>query len=194
MPLYLTLTQLSRSAKAYYPLMLLLILTLGLGVYNSSAARTIDLNSTEQTLYHYGSDVIVKTVWEGYAPSPAPTRPPSGGRAEAAERRRPGGNPAVVRGIPAVREATRAAASRHQPPQMFYREPPFEIFSTLEGVEHAAQVLQTKANVVVSGQIEGAGQLLGHSTMTSFAEVAWFRDDMFPKYHPYAYLDALAAI
>jgi putative ABC transport system permease protein len=43
-PFYLTLTQLSRSSRSYYPLMILLILTLGLGVYNSSAARTIGLN------------------------------------------------------------------------------------------------------------------------------------------------------
>ncbi|MBW7457085.1 ABC transporter permease, partial [Paenibacillus sepulcri] len=66
-PLYLTLTQLSRSSKGYYPLMILLILTLGLGVYNASAARTIDLNSTERTLYKFGTDVIMQTVWEGKA-------------------------------------------------------------------------------------------------------------------------------
>ena len=64
-PLFLTLTQLSRSSKGYYPLMILLILTLGLGVYNASAARTIDLNSTERTLYKYGTDVVMQTVWEG---------------------------------------------------------------------------------------------------------------------------------
>lgn len=64
--LHLTLTQLSRSAKSYYPIMILLLLTVGLGVYNSSAARTIDLNSTDRTLYQYGTDVIVKTAWEGY--------------------------------------------------------------------------------------------------------------------------------
>ena len=62
---YLNLTQLSRSSKGYYPLMILLILTLGLGVYNASAARTIDLNSTERTLYKYGTDVVMQTVWEG---------------------------------------------------------------------------------------------------------------------------------
>src|SRR5690606_10945293 len=72
-PLFLTLTQLSRSSKAYYPLMILLILTLGLGVYNASAARTIDLNSTERTLYRYGSDVVIQTVWEGRAEVKLPT-------------------------------------------------------------------------------------------------------------------------
>src|SRR5690606_34159038 len=71
-PLYLPITQLSRSAKSYYPLMLLLILTLGLGVYNAAAARTIDLNSTERTLYQYGTDVIVQTVWEGFVESSGP--------------------------------------------------------------------------------------------------------------------------
>ncbi|SEB51698.1 ABC transporter permease [Paenibacillus sp. GP183] len=65
--LYLTLVQLSRSATAYFPLMLLLILTLGMGVYHSSAARTIDLNSTDKLLYQYGTDVVVRAVWDGYS-------------------------------------------------------------------------------------------------------------------------------
>ncbi|GJM77789.1 hypothetical protein HMSSN139_02850 [Paenibacillus sp. HMSSN-139] len=75
-PYYLSLTQLSRSSSSYYPLMILLVLTLGLGVYNASAARTIDLNSTERTLYKYGADVIMRTVWEG---TPEITRPSQGG-------------------------------------------------------------------------------------------------------------------
>ncbi|PWV98682.1 putative ABC transport system permease protein [Paenibacillus cellulosilyticus] len=63
--IYLTVTQLSRSAVSFYPIMLLLILTIGLGVYNSSAARTMDLNASDRTQYQYGADVVVKTAWEG---------------------------------------------------------------------------------------------------------------------------------
>ncbi len=62
---YLTLTQLSRSAVTFYPLMILLILTIGLGVYNASAARTMDVNASDRTQYQYGSDVVLKTAWEG---------------------------------------------------------------------------------------------------------------------------------
>jgi len=62
---YLTLTQLSRSAPTFYPLMILLILTIGLGVYNASAARTMDVNATDRTKYQYGSDIVLKTAWEG---------------------------------------------------------------------------------------------------------------------------------
>src|SRR5690606_8690813 len=92
-PLFLTLTQLSRSSKAYYPLMLLLILTIGLGVYNSSAARTIDTNSRERTLYEFGADIKLGTVWEAYS-NAMPTDPgggnPGGG----------GGNPGGGGGDP----------------------------------------------------------------------------------------------
>ncbi|MBP1996098.1 FtsX-like permease family protein [Paenibacillus eucommiae] len=64
-PVYLTLTQLSRSASTFYPVMILLILTIGLGVYSASAARTIDVNASDRTHYQYGSDVVLKSAWEG---------------------------------------------------------------------------------------------------------------------------------
>ena len=189
--LYLTLTQLSRSAKSYYPLMILLILTLGLGVYNSSAARTIDLNSTEQTLYRYGSDVIVKTVWEGYSAS-LPSPPPDRGNNEDDEDGGGGGggNPGGPGGNPGQGPGPGGPNSPPSTSQMFYREPPFEIYNTLEGVEHAAKVLRTNASAVVSGRSKGQGTLLGIRN-DQFAHVGWFRLDMYPQYHPYAYLHAL---
>lgn len=63
--MYLTVTQLARSATTFYPLMILLILTIGLGVYNASAARTMDVNASDRTNYQFGSDVVLKSAWEG---------------------------------------------------------------------------------------------------------------------------------
>jgi len=203
-PLYLTLTQLSRSAKAYYPLMILLILTLGMGVYNSSAARTIDLNSTEQLLYRYGSDVIVKTVWEGYSAS-LPTDPGlggggggggsggGGGGSGGGGGGGGGGDGGDGGGNPGNPNQPNNPGNPGQPiptTQMFYREPPFEIYRTLDGVKYAAKVLRTNASIVVSGRSKGQGELMGIQN-DQFAPVAWWRLDMYPKYHPYAYLDAL---
>ena len=63
--MYLTLAQLARSAASYYPLMILLILTIGLGVYNASAARTIDVNADDRTKYRSGGEVKLQAAWDG---------------------------------------------------------------------------------------------------------------------------------
>jgi putative ABC transport system permease protein len=64
--LHLSLLTLSRSIRAAYPLMLLLILTLGLGSYHASAARTIDANGAQKLIQAAGADVVLQPVWEGY--------------------------------------------------------------------------------------------------------------------------------
>jgi putative ABC transport system permease protein len=161
--IYLTLTQLSRSAKAYYPLMLLLIMTLGLGVYNASAARTIDLNSTERMLYQYGTDVVMQPVWEGVTDT-LPTAPGATPK--------PGGTPTP--------EPTK---------KIRYIEPPFVAFEELNGVEAAARVLQTKGSVIVSGKSLGQGSIMGIDN-DKFAKVAWFRNDLYPA-HPFRYLNLM---
>jgi putative ABC transport system permease protein len=182
-PLFLTLTQLSRSSKSYYPLMLLLILTLGLGVYNASAARTIDQNSTERTLYQFGSDVIIQSVWEGFAePTGAPQQPANPGGGVDGDRGdggggNGGGQPGGGGGTPPP------------PQQVFYIEPPFRVFEELPGVEHASRVLQTRGNVVISGKSIGQGTIMGIEN-DGFANVAWWRNDLYPA-HPFLYLDVM---
>ncbi|MDU5143182.1 MAG: ABC transporter permease [Paenibacillus dendritiformis] len=180
-PLYLTLTQLSRSAKSYYPLMILLILTLGLGVYNASAARTIDTNSTERTLYQYGADAIIETVWESTL---VVDRKDQGGNKGGNNGGNNGGGGAGGPGSP-------GGPGGQQPPKgkQILNEPPFEVFRKLPGVEAAARVMQAKGNVVVSGRSIGQGMVVGIDN-DEFAKVAWFRNDLFPQ-HPFKYLDAL---
>ncbi|WP_068785004.1 ABC transporter permease [Paenibacillus phocaensis] len=184
-PYYLSLTQLSRSSSSYYPLMILLVLTLGLGVYNASAARTIDLNSTERTLYKYGADVIMRTVWEG---TPEMTRPSQGGsgQGQGGGSGAPGGG-----GNPGGRPGggPGGGGQNPTPTKVNYSEPPFEVFRKLDGVEHAARVLQTKGNIIVSGRSAGQGNVMGIDNI-DFSKVAWFRNDLFPT-HPYRYLNFL---
>ncbi len=55
--LYSTFLQVSRSSKQYQFLMLFLIMTIGMGVFSASAARTINTNLEEQLLYKNGAEV-----------------------------------------------------------------------------------------------------------------------------------------
>ena len=188
-PLYLTLTQLSRSSKGYYPLMILLILTLGLGVYNASAARTIDLNSTERTLYQYGTDVVMQTVWPG-----SPELPPTQGGGNGSGGNGSGGNGSGGGGSGGGAGGARGRGGQGGggnpvPATIRYSEPPFELFRTLDGVEAAARVLQTKGSIVVSGRSIGQGTLMGIDNV-DFAKVGWFRNDLYPV-HPFNYLNNL---
>lgn len=185
-PLHLTLTQLSRSSNAYYPLMLLLVLTLGLGVYNSSTARTIDLNSTERTLYEFGADVTIETVWEAFAEfrptTPPPSQQPGGGEGE-----NPGNggqNPGGGGG------GQNPGQQPTAPPNMLFREPPFEAFKELPGVEAATRVLIEKGNAVVSGRTAGQGTVFGIDN-TEFTKVGWFRNNDLLPHHQNFYLNLL---
>ncbi|MCM3337115.1 FtsX-like permease family protein [Paenibacillus sp. MER TA 81-3] len=174
-PLYLTLTQLSRSAKSYYPLMILLILTLGLGVYNASAARTIDTNSTERTLYKHGADVIIKAVWGSTQEVDRSANNNNNNNNNGG-----GGKPGPGPG---------GGNQRPKPGRDIYNEPPFEPFKRMPGVETATRVLKEKGNMIVSGRSIGSGTIMGIDNV-DFSKVAWFRNDLFPA-HPYRYLDAL---
>ncbi|QTH46067.1 ABC transporter permease [Cohnella sp. LGH] len=173
-PFYLTLTQLSRSSKSYYPLMILLVLTLGLGVYNSSAARTIGLNSEERIMYKYGTDVIVQTVWEGTPEFKQPTKQGGGNG---------GGGGSGGGG---------GQGERPTPTKFNYNEPPFEVFRTLPGVEHAARVLQTKSSMTVSGKTAGQATIMGIDNV-DFARVGWLRKDMY-QINPYKYLEWMGQV
>ncbi|MGK9251615.1 FtsX-like permease family protein [Paenibacillus humicus] len=187
-PLYLTLTQLSRSSKGYYPLMILLILTLGLGVYNASAARTIDLNSTERTLYQYGTDVVMQTVWPG-SPELPPTQGGGSGNGSGGNGSGGNGSGGGAGGGGGGAGGGQGGGGNPVPATIRYSEPPFELFRTLEGVEAAARVLQTKGSIVVSGRSIGQGTLMGIDNV-DFAKVGWFRNDLYPV-HPFNYLNNL---
>ncbi|AWB45337.1 ABC transporter permease [Paenibacillus sp. CAA11] len=183
-PYYLSLTQLSRSASSYYPLMILLVLTLGLGVYNASAARTIDLNSTERTLYKYGTDVKLQTVWIG-TPDMSSAAKPNGGNQNGGS----GGSQGAGGGGAGTPGGGSQGGQQPKPTKMVYTEPPFEVFRKLDGVEHAARVLQTKGNIIISGKSAGQGMIMGIDNV-DFSKVAWFRNDLFPV-HPFKYLNLL---
>ena len=63
-PLYLTLTQLSRAAASYTPVVLLLTLTVGMGLYSAAAARTLERNTTDRVMYAGGADLVLEEAWE----------------------------------------------------------------------------------------------------------------------------------
>jgi putative ABC transport system permease protein len=59
----LALRRLTRSAIQYFPLLLLLILTLSLGIYSAATARTLSKNFEDRIRYEVGADLAVTEEW-----------------------------------------------------------------------------------------------------------------------------------
>jgi putative ABC transport system permease protein len=68
----LTLRRMTRDALQYFPLLLLLVLTLSLGVYSAFMARTLSRNFDDRIRFEVGADLAMKEEWH------APGAPASG--------------------------------------------------------------------------------------------------------------------
>lgn len=80
--LSLTTLHLERNPGQYSPLMLLVILTVSMGIYGASTARTLDKNFADRLQYEYGSDIVLREQW---ALPGAGSMGPGGASAEPAE-------------------------------------------------------------------------------------------------------------
>src|SRR5690606_16448234 len=161
--LYSTFLQVSRSARQYQFLMLFLIMTIGIGVFSASAARTINSNLEEQIYYEYGADVKVSVRWKS-------TAPPS---------MYAGGEPG---------QQNNAISER-----VVYTEPSFEPFTQIPEVEQTAKVFQKEGVTVTmlsNNRTMSYASLMGIESK-DFGEVNWFIDSLL-QHHWYEYLNLLA--
>jgi putative ABC transport system permease protein len=161
--IYITLVQVGRASKQYQFLMIFLIMTIAIGIYSASAARTINMNLEEQLRYINGADVVLKTRWESNAP-----RPTFDNFVE-----------------------TQTSDSEEKPIEVLYSEPPFNHFFDLPGVQHAAKVF-TKKDVQITGNRNSAEnvQLMGIEPK-EFGQTAWFGRILLSR-HWNEYLNLLA--
>ena len=155
-PLYAAFIQVARARGHEQFLMVFLILTLALGIYNSSAARTVNRNTEERIYYAAGADLTMQP----YFPSDQP--PDSGGL--------PG----------------EAAGASYSSPRVQYREPPYHPFTLIPGLEGTTRVLrQARAQVSLPGNRRTVSALMA-ITPEEFGRVAWFRSDLLPvHWHHY---------
>ena len=160
-PFYAAFLQVARARGHEQFLMVFLILTLALGIYNSGAARTVNRNIEERIYYAVGADLTMQP----YFPSDAP----------------PAGDDLGLGG---------PTASASSSSSVQYREPPYQPFTELPGLEHTTRVLrQPRAQVSLPGNRRTMAELMAVAP-GEFGKVAWFRRDLLPV-HWFHYLNRL---
>lgn len=142
--LYATLIQVGRSNSQYQFLMMFLIMTIAIGVFSASAARTINTNIEDRIRYVNGADFILRTDWPSDAP---PSNSASG----------------------FIYDDTPAEV----PDVINYSEPAFDPFTTLPGVESAAKVFIKKDATFNVDSESGTATLFGIDT-DDFGNTIWF--------------------
>lgn len=169
--LFAALIQVGRGSGKDQFLMLFLILSISIGVYNADAARTLNQNVEERLRYNAGADIVLREDWR---------QVDSGTGFTVAQ---DGGGPAGPTG---AAPSDSSVAAR-------YVEPPFRRFLELPGVNRATPVFyeQDASGRLLGGGSFGSVALFG-IVPHEFGEVAWFRDDLTPS-HWYNYLNLLAA-
>lgn len=63
--LYASLIQVARAGHTYQYLMLFIIMTIGVGLFSATAARTINRNAEDKVRYQVGSDITMLSKWQG---------------------------------------------------------------------------------------------------------------------------------
>ena len=161
-PFYAAFIQVARARGHEQFLMVFLILTLALGIYNSSAARTVNRNIEERIYYAAGADLILQPYFPNDAPAATGDALLGGG----------------------------AAAPTTSSSSVQYREPPYQPYTELPGLEHTTRVLrQPRARVSLPGNRRTMAALIA-IVPGEFGRVAWFRRDLLPV-HWYHYLNRL---
>lgn len=163
--LYGSLIQVGRSSVSYQFMMVFLMLTLSIGIFSATSARTINQNGLDKISYANGADIIVQPIWQIINSS----------------------NSSVPSG---TSEAAGTTDNSSKPIQ--YIEPAYTPYTHLDGVENAAKVFQkTGVSALVDSKNFSNINLMAVDTY-DFGNVTWFDKNLLP-HHINEYLNILAA-
>jgi putative ABC transport system permease protein len=149
--------------------MLFILMTVSIGIYSATAARTVNQNNHDRAMYNVGADLIVNESWIFFDSNPGFHRWDI-----------TTGDYIMPVGDVALRE-------------LFYLESPIELFYEADGVEFATPVYSNNRGVVGRPRAHPISDVTVFAIYPDeFAQVSWWRDDMY-DYHFNYMMNAMSA-
>lgn len=146
-------------------MMVFLILTVALGIYNATFARTILSNAGDSIDYANGADVVLQEVWED--------------------------NSAYIEGLK-MSASIGGDEEKTELPELVYTEPDSTRFLNIEGVESIARVYKEAVEVKkTSRDTENVQAEIMAVNTKEFGETVNFKDTLLPE-HINTYLNVLS--
>lgn len=165
--LYFTLIHVGRSTRQYQFIMVFLIITISIGTFSASAARTINQNTDDRIRYVGGADVTLQVKWEDDSSLISSSTQ-----------------------VPGQSNQNSQSPEELVPRKVQYSEPPFQPIADLPGVQYATKVFNKEKTTVSFSKGDAITQLMGIET-ANFGRITWMRDQLL-DYHYYNYLNLLA--
>ncbi|WP_432777180.1 ABC transporter permease [Brevibacillus gelatini] len=166
--LHTALVQVGRASRQYQFLMLFVTITVAVGMFSASTARTINQNAEERIRYGNGADVRFQADWNSDEVKVLLHRGP-----------RSGG------------EATDTAVDVSDAPPIQYEEPDFAPYTRLPGVEHAAKVYMNELAEAQYDEDKVSEVTLMGIDPKEFGQTVWWKPTLLP-HHLNEYLNLLA--
>ena len=161
--LYASFHRLIRSDGQEQFLMLFLMLSLSIGLFNANAAHTINHNTEDGIRYVVGADLVLQEKWTQYDEN---------------------GNPYDPYALPGVSLSTDTTSK-----ELRYVEPDFDRYLAFPGIESATRVLRSSKVLLSKGSARAEIEVMAVDPY-DFARTAWTRIDLNP-YHMNAYMNVM---
>lgn len=177
---YASFLRVLRTKNKQQFIMVFLMITLSLGIFNAYAARTINTNAQDKINYTNGADVVLMEQW---------------GEAEEEEEKTSTDMPEDLETRDQFPDMPEMENGEGKAVETDLTEPDFEKFQLIEGVKHVTKVyMDEKATVPVAAKESGVEAqqitIMGINTK-GLGETAWFKDGLLQK-HWYYYLNAIS--
>jgi len=159
---YLSLVNVGREKNNF--IMIFLILTISISIFNIKAARTMNSRVENTTRYLTGADVVLQGAWKL----------------------------ADTAGSPNSIGAYTGADNIGSMKPVYFKEPEYSLFSNLKGAESTTKVFVKKDAAITDadGTMKDKVYLMGIIT-NEFGKTAWFDSNLL-KYHWYSYLNLMS--
>lgn len=178
---YASFLRVLRTRNKQQFIMVFLMLTLALGIFNAYSARTINTNAQDKIRYANGADIVLMEQWGEE------------------EDKKEVSSTDMSEDVQSVDQFTdnlgdyETEESGNKEAELV--EPDFEKFQLIEGVKHATKVyLDDEATLSVASKesgVEAQKVTLMAVHTKGLGETAWFKEDLLPQ-HWYHYLNAIA--
>jgi len=166
---YMALVNVARNDGKNGFIMIFLILTIAVGIFNIKAARTLNTSLEQKTKYMIGADLKIKTIWKNIDEKVLED----------------------MKGTSDKKNTDQSKSAKEEKKLDFYVEPDFSIYTSLLGKEQVTKVyntnkttIKTKTNTTMGVQLMG---IIPHE----FGKIAWFDEKLLP-YHWFEYLNSMS--